>query len=512
MIGKYSEFITESLILESEVIYSNLFRQALSKLDSPISKSLLDIENKDFNIQSNYFDINKEKNDEVSFISDRKAQEILKDAQPLVRFTGSGGGWLKHSESNAELFGKLGYQPNGPEPHKPSSSELGVVVKKVVSETSGNTYVWVKFRNAEGVEIGEGVYNQEKLRDVEDPRLKEVWSKNRQPIKIGRAIRALLKVAGVDFVDKDIEDFVNKYKSTIDKINDKFRLFEVVEGDDIAHWYRYANYLNQSGTLGNSCMKSVPSSYFEIYTSNPDVCKLLILKSEDDESKITGRALLWTLTDGKKFLDRIYTNVDSDVQLFRDWAKENGIYSKFYNNSSDSPDVFDLEGQKLRLEKLEVRIRRGSYDRYPYVDTIKYFSPDKGILSNRKSYDNYTLESTGGDAIICDYCDGSGRTTCSNCDGDGDVDCYECDGNGDSRCGDCYGEGTIDCSNCDGSGNIEDSDGNEEACPDCNGDGNIRCDECSGDGRIECSYCDGRGRVECGDCDGNGDMSCPECG
>ena len=505
MLKKYNDFITESLILESDVIYSNLFRQALSKLDSPISKSLLDIENKDYNVQSNYFDVNTEKNDVVSFIPDRKAQEILRGSKEMVRFVGSGGGWLKHSESNVVIFGKLGYTPSGDEPYKPNSRDIGEIEKKVVSETSGKTWVWVKFKDADGNEKGEGVYNLEKLRNIDDPKLKEVWSKNRQEIKIGRAVRALLKIAEVDFVDKDIEDFVNKYKSAIDIINDKFRLFELISGEYISHWYKYSNYDSQNGTLGNSCMKNVPSRYFSIYMENPEVCKLVILKSEDDDTKIVGRAILWTTTDGNQFLDRIYTNNESDVQLFRDWAKENQIYSKYYNNSGDNPYVYDFNGEKVTWDKIEVRVKSGEYDGYPYLDTLKYFDHSTGKLSTNKSYGDWTLESTGGDAISCESCDGSGRTTCYNCDGDGDVECRECDGEGDVNCDECGGEGDVDCGNCDGSGTIEGSE-----CPDCDGSGRTDCDECSS-GRVGCSRCDGDGRVECYECGGDGTVDCPDC-
>lgn len=511
MLNKYLDFITESMILESDVIYSNLFRQALSKLDSPIAKSLLDIENNDYNVQSNYFDINTEKNDVVSFIPDRKAQEILNSVKEMVRFTGSGGGWLKHSEGNSDIFGKLGYTPSGPEPYKPNSRDVGEVIKKIVSETSGKTWVWVKFKDSEGNELGEGVYNLEKLRPVDDPKLKEVWSKNRQEIKVGRAIRALLKIANVDFVDKDIEDFVNKYKSTIDKINDKFRLFEVVEGETIAYWYNYRNYASQNGTLGNSCMKNVPDSYFDIYVLNPDVCKLVILKSEDDEDKIVGRAILWTISDGTKFLDRVYTNNDSDVQLFRDWARENGIYSKFFNNSSDSSEVFDLQGQRLRLGRIVVNLKGGEYNKYPYLDTLKYFNSSSGTLSTERGSDDWTLESTGGQAIQCDSCDGSGRTTCYECDGDGEYECGNCDGNGEVDCSNCDGQCDVECSNCDGEGTIEDSEGNEEECPQCSGRGREECDECGGRGTEDCNICDGDGRRECQECGGPGTVDCPEC-
>jgi hypothetical protein len=42
------------------------------------------------------------------------------------------------------------------------------------------------------------------------------------------------------------------------------------------------------------------------------------------------------IINGKQFVDRIYTINDSDVQLFRDYSKENGWYAKYHNSSSDS--------------------------------------------------------------------------------------------------------------------------------------------------------------------------------
>ena len=76
MLKKYLEFINESmeLILESDIVYSDKFRLALSKIENPLSKTLLGIENKDLDVRSNYFDILMDKNDTVSFIPDRRAQ------------------------------------------------------------------------------------------------------------------------------------------------------------------------------------------------------------------------------------------------------------------------------------------------------------------------------------------------------------------------------------------------------------------------------------------------------
>jgi hypothetical protein len=477
-----------------------MFRTALTKIDNPISKILLDVENKDLPVSSNYFDIAKGKNDHLSVIPDRKAKEILGDTKEMVRFTGSGGGWLKHSEANESIFSKLGYVPEG-EAYQPNSSEVGEIVSKITSETSGKVWCYVKFTS------GKGVYNQEKLRVV-DERLKEVWIKNRQEVRIGRAIRALLNVAGENILDKDLEVFVNQWKATIDKMNDRFQYFDVVDGEDIGHWYHYSNYKERSGSLGSSCMSNVNTNYFDIYIKNVDVCKLIILRSIEDDTKIMGRALLWTLSDGKKFVDRIYTIQDSDVQLFRDYAKENGWYTKQYNSSSDSGRAIAPDGSLVDLGTITVDIISGMYEAYPYLDTLKYFKPREGTLSNVRTGrgDEYTLEDTSGELWRCEYCGGSGEQTCGNCDGDGSWECGNCDGEGTIDCSDCSGSGEAECSECDGSGK-----NGEEDCDDCSGSGKVSCDSCDGDGTNQCRRCDGDGREECDDCGGRGEHSCYEC-
>lgn len=486
MIKRYLDFINESLefLLESNVVYSINFRKVMSKIEHPLAKAILDIESQDHPVRNNYLDVNLKANDKLGFIPDRKAQEILGDTKVYVNFVGSGGGWLRNKEVNQGIFDKLGYTyEEGVEPYQAPSVEVGEIIAETISETTGKKWVFVKFPN------GQGVYNAEKLRIV-DTKEKALWSKGRQEIFVGRGIRALLTSAGIKFLDKDLEEFVNLYKATVDKMNDRFQYFQSVKEQEIGHWYNYRNYKERSGSLGSSCMSNVNPDYFDIYMSNPDVCELVILKSEEDDSLIVGRALLWTLSDGKKFMDRIYTIKDSDVQLFRDWAKENGWYSKQYNSSSDSGRVITPEGEQVDLRTLTVNIKKGMYEAYPYLDTLKYFKPGAGTLSNVRSGggDEYTLEDTGGELYRCEYCGGSGNQTCGNCDGDGWFDCYRCHGSGELNCGECSG-----------SGKVEGEEGEEE------------CPECGGSGHNECSACDGSGREDCGDCDGRGEHSCYEC-
>ncbi len=486
MIKRYLDFINESLelLLESNVVYSNNFKKVMSKIDHPLAKAILDIENQDLPVRNNYLDVNLKQNDKLGFIPDRKAQEILADTKVYVNFVGSGGGWLKNKEVNQSLFDKLGYTyEEGTNPYDAPSSEIGEVISEVISEKSGKKYAWVKFPN------GQGVYNTEKLRIV-DQKEKALWSKGRQEIFVGRGIRALLTSAGIQFLDKDLEEFVNLYKATVDKMNDRFQYFESVKGEDIGHWYHYGTYYERQGSLGSSCMSNVNKNYFDIYMSNPDVCELVILKYEEDDRLIVGRALLWTLSDGKKFMDRIYTIKDSDVQLFRDWARENGWYAKQYNSSTDSGKAIAPDGSNVDLGTITVDIKRGMYEAYPYLDTLKYFKPGDGTLSNRRTggSDEYTLEDTSGELYRCEYCGGSGNQTCGDCDGDGEWDCSRCNGNGERNCTECGGTGEID-----------GEEGKEE------------CPSCDGNGKEECSYCDGRGTVECDNCNGRGEHSCYEC-
>src|SRR5690606_25207707 len=79
--------------------------------------------------------------------------------------------------------------------------------------------------------------------------INRVYLSGRSEIKIGKFIN---KLFNKEFSDKEIEDFVNLFKSEMKK---KTEVFEIVEGDDIEYWYNCDNYLNKKGNLGNSCMR-----------------------------------------------------------------------------------------------------------------------------------------------------------------------------------------------------------------------------------------------------------------
>lgn len=299
------------------------------------------------------------------------------------------------------------------------------------------------------------VYNPSKT-------LKKDLNVKYQEIKIGRAVRQIFKELDIKTTDKAIEEFVNAYKAYVDytKVD---KVIEMVNGEDIRHWYLETNNYG-SGQLSNSCMRYKQCQpYFDIYTKNPEVCQLLILKSPD-KTKICGRALLWKLNDGKLYMDRIYCNMDSDINIFIKWGKDNNVLHSYLDDTNESLFV-----------QLNKRLK---YKKYPFMDTFLYFDESNGILYNSnsslKSYVELqdTSGGTSGRSVDsdCSFCEGTGKQECDNCDGEGKVECDFCGGHGDHR-------------------NI----GRKAKCKECKGEGVITCPDCEGSCKEDCSMCDGEG-------------------
>jgi hypothetical protein len=196
----------------------------------------------------------------------------------------------------------------------------------------------------------------------------DVWHKQRTDLYVGRFTNRVSEKSGKKLDGTEIEKFVNTYKSMFDLVKSGLSRFEEVNGEIIKHWYHMINYEEVKGQLGNSCMrKGGCQSYFKIYTENPEVCSLLILKSEV-EGKIAGRALVWKLENGTTYMDRVYTVRDSDYQLFEDYAKKNNYQTEECMSYSD-------------FRKMKVKLKKWRFDEYPYMDTFKCLNVEKGYLS-----------------------------------------------------------------------------------------------------------------------------------
>ena len=371
---KYDEFIVEKLILEqllleSNVIYSSKFKKALTKLpDNEIAQKLLEIENKDLEVVSNFFDIKIDNDNILTFTPDRVAQEILGDTREFVNYQGRRGGWLTNNvRTNGAIFARLGFTPTTEEVFHPNNNDAGEVISRVTSEKTGKTWCYVKFPT------GEGVYNLEKLRPVVEDKQKIGFTRSRQEIRIGRAVRVLLQSYNYPVTDAKIETFVNEFRAVLSIMNDVFSRFEIVEGDDLGFWYNRRNYeFPHNGTLGGSCQAVGNLNWLEIYIKNPQTVKLLMLKSENFDNKIIGRALLWTLDDGRQVMDTIYTSKDSDRNVFIEYGNAKGYLQMNYT------DTF------------VAHINPGEFDQYPSVDNMNNWDPKTGKISNR-----YFTGSTG---------------------------------------------------------------------------------------------------------------------
>lgn len=400
---KYSDYISEKvvydLLLESKLVYSKKFVGFLTKMKgNAIAKKLIDLYNQDIELQHNYVDVGSEK-DTVSFTPDRKVQELEKETQDIYKVIDDGR-YLTNSSKNDRIFELLGYTKKETV-WEAQEDSLGVIVKEVVSPTSGKIFVW--FKGVDEWDGKETVLNKEALEKADGSSAYKIWTTSRNNIKIGRLVRAILTSVKEPFVDRDIEEFVNLYKATYDIMANALIRFDIVEGQKIGYWYNQKQYAKVDGVLGNSCMADVPSSYFDIYMENPKVCKLIILFDENGtieegkyvSDKIIGRCLLWT-TDKGQVMDRIYTIKDSDVELFKEFGKKNGFWWKA---CQDSDNDFRMENgtSSINNPSLTIQLSDSEFDEYPYMDTFYMLDIDRDILTNDSdgNYDR-TLRSTGG--------------------------------------------------------------------------------------------------------------------
>ena len=509
-IFRYVDFLSESsltLLLEAKIRYNVRFRELLGKIDSRIAKELIGLSwaesQKEIDVNTNYIEIIRDKDDMVSFRPDDKVAEVGKDLK---------GKSAKVAVSGAH-YDIMSQNILGDKYRTPTNGQIGVIEREITKEEAGHGLCW---------RLGwEFVYNNSTLvvfmwrdargegRCVFDRRSLDFSPEAVKPseIGVGRLVRGLLSKAGVEFNDSEIEEFVYKYRAEIGKLQNVLERFRIVSGTDIRKAYHYESYEEQFGSLGNSCMRyDGCQDFFGIYVDNQETCSLVVLDSEKEEGKICGRALLWTDNEGRRIMDRIYVNRQQDEELFKQFAQKNGFLHKASQNMEENPFI-SPEGKTVQISAI-IRVR-GYFYKYPYMDTFKYYKDagESSYLTNDPgNRHDYTLTDTGGgNGDECEMCGGEGRTECPECYGRGSHRCENCDGHGEIDCDSCGGAREMDCDACDGSG--EDADGNE--CGDCEGSGVHTCDECGGK-PIECGDCDS-GSIECEFCGGDGEVDCPEC-
>lgn len=509
LITEFKEFLTDSLLLEANIKFSNEFRDFLMDINDDIAYKLLNnVENKEIKTQINFIEPDLKNSSNIKFYPDSKVKASFtvnhlygqyrdETALRLLKSVD-----LPNKDVISEYF--KNHMKNNSAPNFPVGTivdTLYVVDKLSVSKEFDTNY-------SHNIILVKKIDDDKYIFIDDRYLLKDIDKSSTKPaeIRIGRAIKQLLKGAGIEKSDADIEKFVNKWKSRIKYEVDKFDFFKLVKGDDIRKWYHEDKYKKDGGTLNGSCMRySSCQSYFDIYTKNPSHCQMLILI--DDTDRLTGRALVWKLRDGETFMDRIYSTNDSDVDLFKSYAIKEGWYYKGSQNNEPNETIIAPEG-KENISELFVDLDT-DFKYYPYMDTLRYLSKSDGYITNCHDVSYLKLDDTEG-TYRCPRCNGDGYIICPECKGDRRIECDDCDGDGRIDCDNCT-SGRVDCDECNGSGNIIDGD-EEIECSNCDGHGWVDCDECDGDGDIRCGSCRGRGDYECDNCDGNGRIDCPSCG
>lgn len=359
MISRYSSFLEdrllESAVNESMIYYTKEFKDSLYKLSlkSPIAKALIDVEYSDVKPDMTFIGMS-DKEGYFSFTQINKAVRAAKKA----------------AEEEIE-------QKNGLE--KGSISE--VLAKKIM----------------------DGSISQSDVNFIYDTEPYSLKSKARSEAKIAKLVNQIFPGK---YSEKEVEEFTNIFKNLKKQENE----FELVKGQDIVKWYNRETYIEESGDLGNSCMRYARcSSYFKIYTENPEAVSMLILKDAEGE-KILGRALVWKIEidiEGVEYyMDRIYAIDDATKKMFQDYADEKGWLKRRTSSYGDYMD-FMLGEEVYDDYRAKVHLEKWKFDEYPYMDTFKALIVESGTLINSEDDDysgRYIMTHTDGD-----YDDTSGK-------------------------------------------------------------------------------------------------------
>ena len=199
------------------------------------------------------------------------------------------------------------------------------------------------------------------------------------------------------------------HSSIIEQANNSFislsnkHTFKVV--DDVASWYRQEKYYgygtdiesDRTGTLWRSCMRNNMHNCELFFHKNPSI-KLLI-KLED--GAVIGRALLWSGVKSVKnkdldfkFMDRIYTVYDHDIDAFKNWAMQNSYWRKEHQNYEDVDLFIDDNNCKVKISDAYTDIENynpyNSYEKgIPYFDTFKYVNNNNTVSNDMNIYSKF---------------------------------------------------------------------------------------------------------------------------
>lgn len=224
----------------------------------------------------------------------------------------------------------------------------------------------------------------------------------RNNMRIGKFTKKIVKNAS----DRDIEVFVNSIKS---KLKLEGYKISIIDGSDIAKYYKKSACAKNSigGTLLNSCMTDKSDNIFDIYTKNPEVCKMLIMTNTNGE--LVARALLWKAQIIKEdFISRSEVNCESlpneSWLMDRVYYTEDWMQNSFFNYCEDNGYVyrsrefnhFKYNSNSYYYLKFSVKIKKINYGSFPYLDTLAFYDVKNAMLSNYEGESGFRLHGLNG--------------------------------------------------------------------------------------------------------------------
>jgi hypothetical protein len=239
------------------------------------------------------------------------------------------------------------------------------------------------------------VITDEEINSIPPEEYEKLWDNNlRQVINVGRFIKELFKDK---YTDLEYETFTKLY---INQYNNLFENLQLVEGENIKKYYNNSNYSETKNyydsNLHGSCMGGASGTYFNIYASNPDKIKLLILKDNKNPKLIMGRALVWFLDEPENsvFLDTVYSSEQKHFEIYKKYAEKMGWIYKSRQAYADDSHIHN--GEQKHVEMM-VKLNPVKHVKYPFVDTMCYYNSNTGVISNNRKYNpNMKLRSQNG--------------------------------------------------------------------------------------------------------------------
>lgn len=209
--------------------------------------------------------------------------------------------------------------------------------------------------------------------------------KSRVDIRAGRLIKKIFGTGDNPLPDAEIELFVNKFKA-LEEDSVDFKIATTATEIDDAY----------DRAAVDSCMKGQEVGPFYSKVG----AKVLYAEKKGN---VIGRAVLWPKVETSggeiKLMDRIYGQ-DAIVQMFKNYADENGYYSLAFNGGACG--VAQYDGKKVDLGTVPIT-KFPSVDWYPYMDTFSYAT---SRYLTTESGQEYWLLSTDGDCKDPDDHDG----------------------------------------------------------------------------------------------------------